>query len=168
RREADLAANRAIPDVTARVGYVHDRFVASGDIMNTMNFWLSLPITVFDRGQHEARKASEHALELEDSKRAVLADARANLEGLLSRKTALEANIDVLTKDTLPRSNAVLTAAEQAFHQGGASMTDFLLARRTHIALSLTRLDQHFELFEVKNELYRVLGLVGPGTQGNP
>ena len=106
-------------------------------------------------------------LELEDSKRALLAEARADLEGLLSRKAALEANIEILQNDTLPRSNAVLTAAEQAFHQGGASMTDFLLARRNHIALSLTRLDQHFELFEVKNELYRVLGLVGPKTQGN-
>ena len=46
-------------------------------------------------------------------------------------------------------------------------MTDFLLARRNHIALSLTRLDQRFELFAVKNELYRVLGLVAPGNQGN-
>jgi len=57
---------------------------------------------------------------------------------------------------------------EQAFHQGGASMTDFLLARRTHIALSLTRLDQRFELFAVKNELHRVLGLAAPAHQGNP
>jgi cobalt-zinc-cadmium efflux system outer membrane protein len=167
RREADLASNRAIPDVTARVGYVHDRFVVSGDNMNTLNFGLALPLPVFDRGQHDARKANEHAVELEDERRALLVDARAALQGLLSRKAALEANIDVLTKETLPRSDAVLTAAEQAFHQGGASMTDFLLARRSHIALTLTRLDQRFELFAVKNELHRVLGLAVPAHQGN-
>jgi cobalt-zinc-cadmium efflux system outer membrane protein len=167
RRDADLASNRAIPDVTARVGYVHDRFVASGDNMNTLNFGLELPLPVFDRGQHDARKANEHAIELEDERRALLVDARAELAGLLSRKAALEANIDVLTKETLPRSDAVLTAAEQAFHQGGASMTDFLLARRSHIALTLTRLDQRFELFTVKNELHRVLGLAVPAHQGN-
>jgi cobalt-zinc-cadmium efflux system outer membrane protein len=167
RREADLASNRAIPDITAHVGYLHDRFVAAGDNMNTIGFGLELPLPLFDRGQHDARKAEEHAFELEDEKRALLADARADLEGLLGRKAALEKNIDILAKDTLPRADAVLTAAEQAFHQGGASMTDFLLARRNHIALSLTRLDQRFELFAVKNELHRVLGLVAPGNQGN-
>ncbi|HWP06984.1 MAG TPA: TolC family protein [Polyangiaceae bacterium] len=167
RREADLASNRAIPDVTARVGYVHDRFIVSGDNMNTLNFGLELPLPVFDRGQHDARKANEHAVELEDERRALLVDARAALAGLLSRKAVLEANIDVLIKETLPRSDAVLTAAEQAFHQGGASMTDFLLARRSHIALTLTRLDQRFELFTVKNELHRVLGLAVPAHQGN-
>jgi cobalt-zinc-cadmium efflux system outer membrane protein len=166
RRDADLASNRAIPDVTARVGYVHDRF--PGDNMNQVNLGLALPLPVFDRGQHDVHKASERALELEDERRALLADARAALEGLMSRKSALEANIEVLTKETLPRSEAVLTAAEQAFHQGGASMTDFLLARRAHIALTLTRLDQRFELFTVKNELHRVLGLAAPAHQGNP
>jgi cobalt-zinc-cadmium efflux system outer membrane protein len=168
RRDADLASNRAIPDVTARVGYTHDRFIASGDNMNTLAFGLEFPLPVFDRGQHDARKASEHALELDDERRALLADARAALEGLMSRKAALEANIAVLTQETLPRSEAVLTAAEQAFHQGGASMTDFLLARRSHIALTLTQLDQRFELFAVKNELHRVLGLAVPAHQGNP
>jgi cobalt-zinc-cadmium efflux system outer membrane protein len=166
RREADLAANRAIPDVTARVGYVHDRF--PGDNMNQVNVAVALPLAFFDHGQHDARRANERAIELEDERRAVLIDARAELEGLLSRKAALEANIQVLTEDTLPRSDAVLTAAEQAFHQGGASMTDFLLARRGHIALTLTRLDQRFELFTVKNELHRVLGLAVPAHQGNP
>ena len=167
RRERDLAQNRAIPDITARVGYVYDRYTAAGNNPHTLGVGIELPLPVFDHGQHDARKAEERAFELEDSKRAVLADAHADLEGLLSRKAALEKNIDVLTKDTLPRADAVLTAAEQAFHQGGASMTDFLLARRNHIALSLTRLDQRFELFAVKNELYRVLGLVAPGNQGN-
>jgi len=167
RRDADLASNRAIPDVTARVGYVHDRFIASGDNMNTLNFGLELPLPVFDHGQHDARKANEHAVELEDQRRALFVDARAELAGLLSRKAALEANIAVLAKDTLPRSDAVLSAAEQAFHQGGASMTDFLLARRSHIALTLTRLDQRFELFAVKNELHRVLGVAVPAHQGN-
>jgi cobalt-zinc-cadmium efflux system outer membrane protein len=168
RRDATLASRRAIPDITARVGYTHDRFTAAGDNMNTLGFGLQLPLPVFDRGQHDARKANAHAVELEDSKKALLAEAKADLDGLLSRKAALEKNIEVLTKDTLPRSDAVLTSAEQAFHQGGASMTDFLLVRRNHVALSLTRLDLRFELFEVKNDLYRVLELIQNGTQGTP
>ena len=38
-------------------------------------------------------------------------------------------------------------------------MTDLLLARRTHIALQLTLLDERFELFSIRNELERVLSL---------
>jgi cobalt-zinc-cadmium efflux system outer membrane protein len=167
-RDARLAANKAIPDITLRVGYVYDRYVAAGDIGNTLGVSLALPIPVFDHGQHDATKAREHAVEVEAEKQATLEDARADLRGLLSRKAALEKNIETLERDTLPRSSGVLTSAERAFHEGGVSLTDFLIARRNHIALSLTRLDQRFELFQIENELYRVLGLNPTAVQGKP
>ena len=166
--DATLASNRAIPDVTVRVGYTYDRFGASGDNLSTLGVSFGLPLPVFDRGQHDAVKASERALELGAEKQAVLADARADLRGLASRRAALAKNIEILERETLPRSSGVLASAERAFHEGGASMTDFLLARRTHIALSLTRLDQRFELFEVENELHRVLGLNPSAPRGKP
>jgi outer membrane protein, heavy metal efflux system len=164
--DATLASNKAIPDVTLRVGYIHDRF--PGDNLNTLAFSLALPLPVFDQGQYESAKAKEHAVELGAEKQALLEDARADLRGLLSRKAALEKNIEVLEHDTLPRSSGVLTSAERAFHEGGASLTDLLLARRNHIALSLTRLDQRFELFQTQNELYRVLGLNPAAKEGKP
>jgi cobalt-zinc-cadmium efflux system outer membrane protein len=167
-RDAKLASNRAIPDVTLRVGYTYDRYVAAGDIGNTLGFSLALPLPVFDHGQHDATKAKEHAVEVAAEKQATLEDARADLRGLLSRKAALEKNIETLEHDTLPRSSGVLTSAERAFHEGGVSLTDFLIARRNHIALALTRLDQRFELFQIENELYRVLGLNPAAPQGKP
>jgi cobalt-zinc-cadmium efflux system outer membrane protein len=167
-RDARLAANKAIPDITLRVGYVNDSYVLAGDIRHTLGVGLTLPIPVFDRGQHDATKAREHAVEVEAEKQATLEDARADLRGLLSRKAALEKNIETLEHDTLPRSSGVLTSAERAFHEGGVSLTDFLLARRNHIALSLTRLDQRFELFQIENELYRVLGLNPAAPQSKP
>lgn len=166
--DATLASNRAIPDVTLRVGYTHDQFIASGDNANTLAFSLSLPLPIFDHGQHDAAKAKEHAVELGAQRRALLEEARADVRGLLSRKAALERNIEVLERDTLPRSSGVLSSAERAFHEGGASLTDLLLARRNHIALSLTRLDQRFELFQIQNELYRVLGLYPTALEGKP
>lgn len=166
--DATLASNRAIPDVTLRVGYTHDQFIASGDNANTLAFSLSLPLPIFDHGQHDAAKAKEHAIELGAERQAMLEEARADVRGLLSRKTALVKNIEVLERDTLPRSSGVLTSAERAFHEGGASLTDLLLARRNHIALSLTRLDERFELFQVQNELYRVLGLYPAAPEGKP
>jgi cobalt-zinc-cadmium efflux system outer membrane protein len=167
-RDAELASNRAIPDVTVRVGYTYDRFGVSGDNLSTLGVSLALPLPVFDHGQHDATKASERALELGAEKQALLEEARADVRGLYSRKAALEKNIDILEKQTLPRSTGVLASAERAFHEGGASMTDFLLARRNHVALSLTRLDQRFELFAVENELYRVLGLNPTAPPGKP
>jgi cobalt-zinc-cadmium efflux system outer membrane protein len=166
--DATLASNRAIPDVTLRVGYTRDQFIASGDNANTLAFGLSLPLPLFDHGQHDAAKAKEHAVELAAERQALLEGARADVRGLLSRKAALVKNIEVLERETLPRSSGVLSSAERAFHEGGASLTDLLLARRNHIALSLTRLDQRFELFQVQNELYRVLGLYPAASEGKP
>jgi outer membrane protein TolC len=53
----------------------------------------------------------------------------------------------------------VLQSSQTSFDHGGASMTDLLLSRRTHIALQLTLLDERFELFSIRNELERVLSL---------
>ena len=159
RAEERLAAR---PDVRA-LG-----LEAAGDIAHTLGVGLALPLPVLDRGQHDATKAKEHALEVNAEKQSVLEDARADVRGLLSRKSALEKNIATLEQDTLPRSSGVLTSAERAFHEGGVSLTDFLLVRRTHIALSLTRLDQRFELFQIENELNRVLGLNPTAPQGKP
>jgi cobalt-zinc-cadmium efflux system outer membrane protein len=156
--DSELAAKRALPDVTVRLGYTYDRFGVSGDNLSTLALSVELPLPVFDHGQHESVEASEHALELTAEKQALAAEARADLSALSSRRAALSSAVDTLEHDTLPRSSGVVTATERAFHEGGASMTDLLLARRNHIALSLRRLDQRFELFEVENELYRVLG----------
>jgi outer membrane protein, heavy metal efflux system len=156
-RDAELARARAIPDVTLRVGYTHDRFVASGDNRNTLSFGLALPLPVFDRGQHDSSKAISRALELRDVRAALLRDARANLSGLVTRKATLESVLAAIEHESLPRANSVLASTQIAFDHGGVSLTDLLLARRSHIALQLTLLDERFELFGIRNELQRVL-----------
>jgi cobalt-zinc-cadmium efflux system outer membrane protein len=160
-REAELARARAIPDVTFRLGYTHDRFVESGDNRNTLSFSVQLPLPVFDRGQHDSTRALGHAVELTETKRALLLQARADLEGLLSRKATLEKVLGGIEKESLPRSASVLSSTQIAFDHGGVSLTDLLLARRNHIALRLTLLDERFELFGIRNELERVLSLGG-------
>jgi cobalt-zinc-cadmium efflux system outer membrane protein len=156
-RDAELARGRAVPDVTLRLGYTHDRFVASGDNRNTLTFGVALPLPIFDRGQHDSTKALNRAVELRDTRRALLLQARADVASLLSRKAALEKVQASLERESLPRSSSVLTSSQIAFDHGGVSLTDLLLARRTHIALQLTLLDERFELFGIRNELERVL-----------
>jgi cobalt-zinc-cadmium efflux system outer membrane protein len=116
-----------------------------------------LPLPVFDRGQHDSTKALNRAIELRDSRTALLLQARADVAALLSRKAALEKVQASLERESLPRSSSVLTSSQIAFDHGGVSLTDLLLARRTHIALQLTLLDERFELFGIRNELERVL-----------
>jgi cobalt-zinc-cadmium efflux system outer membrane protein len=158
-RDAALARAKALPDLTMRVGYTHDRFVVSGDNRNTLAFSVQMPLPLFDRGQHDAEKSLSHAEELSQSKASLLRASQADLAGLLSRKAALEKNLAALQRDTLPRSRGVLESAQQAFDIGGTSLTDLLLARRNHIGLELTRLDQDFELFGVRNEIHHLLAL---------
>lgn len=156
-RDAELARGRAIPDITLRLGYTHDRFVASGDNRNTLTFGVALPLPIFDRGQHDSTKALNRAIELRETRGALLRQARADVTSLLTRKAALEKVQASLEGESLPRSSSVLTSSQIAFDHGGVSLTDLLLARRTHIALQLTLLDERFELFGIRNELERVL-----------
>jgi cobalt-zinc-cadmium efflux system outer membrane protein len=158
-RDADLARRRAIPDLTFRIGYTYDRFVISGDNANTLALSVALPLPVADHGQHDAAKALARAQELTQTRSAALLGARSDLWSLLDKRTALETNLSALERDSIPRSSSVLSAVEQAFRRGGASMTDLILARRTHIGIRLAHIDQRFELFGVRNNLRRVLGL---------
>jgi outer membrane protein, heavy metal efflux system len=161
-RDAELARGRAIPDLTLRLGYTHDRFVASGDNRNTLTLGVALPLPVFDRGHHDSTKALNRALELRDARTVLLLQARADVAGLLSRKAALEKVQASLERESLPRSSSVLTSSQIAFDHGGVSLTDLLLARRAHIALQLTLLDERFELFCIRNELERVAAASTP------
>jgi outer membrane protein, heavy metal efflux system len=167
-RDAELARGRAIPDVTLRVGYTHDRFVASGDNRNTLTFGVALPLPVFDRGQHDSARALSRADELRDIRQALLLQARAELAGLLSRKGTLEKVLATTVRESLPRSSSVLQSTQTSFDHGGVSLTDLLLARRTHIALRLSLLDERFELFGVRNELSRVLALATRDEEKKP
>jgi cobalt-zinc-cadmium efflux system outer membrane protein len=167
-RDAALARGRAIPDLTLRVAYTHDRFVASGDNRNTLTFGVALPLPVFDRGQHDSSRALSRAAELRDTRLVLLRQARADLSGLLTRKATLEKVLAALEHESLPRSSSVLQSTQTAFDHGGVSLTDLLLARRTHIALQLTLLDERFELFGIRNELNRVLALGARNEEKKP
>jgi len=167
-RDAELARGRAIPDVTLRVGYTHDRFVASGDNRNTLTFGVALPLPMFDRGQHDSKKALSRAEELRETRLSLLLQARADLAGLVTRKATLEKVQSAIEHESLPRSSSVLQSTQTSFDHGGVSLTDLLLARRSHIALQLTLLDERFELFGIRNELLRVLALAARDEEKKP
>ena len=159
QREAVLARRRAIPDLTLRVGYVRDNTAGGPQAVDGLSVGVMMPLPVSDRGQHDAAKALSRAEELDQLRTATLTSAHAELTGLLRRKEALERTLAILEKDSLPRAKSVLESTQQAFDHGGISLTDFLLARRSYVSLRLLLLEQRYELFTVRNDIYRVLGL---------
>jgi len=169
RQDAVLAGRRAIPDPAIRVGYTHDNLIVSGDQENTLSFGLVLPLPLFDHGQHDSAKALARADELDHTRAATLNSATADLEQLMSRRDFLERGLATLEKEAVPRSQSVLTTTSKAFDQGQVSLTNLLMARRTHITLLLTVLDLKFDFFSVRSELRRVLGLdATEASQGGP
>jgi cobalt-zinc-cadmium efflux system outer membrane protein len=159
RQETVLARRRAVPDPNLSVGYTRDYLTISGDQPRSLVFNLSLPIPAFDRGQHDAARAEAHAAELELTGRAVAARARAELASLTERRASLEAAARRLREEAIPRSASILEATVAAVDQGELSMTDLLLARRTHTELVLKAMELQWSAFDVSNELRQTLGL---------
>jgi cobalt-zinc-cadmium efflux system outer membrane protein len=154
-----LARRRAIPDPSLSVGYTRDRLTISGDQPRTLLFGVSLPIPVFDHGQHDAAKAEQHTAELEASAAAAGERARAGIKALLTRRATLEHALGELEREAVPRSKSVLGSMMAALTQGDVSMTDLLLARRTDTDLALKVMDLQFDVFSTRSELRHALGL---------
>ncbi|HEX2676665.1 MAG TPA: hypothetical protein VHM19_08495, partial [Polyangiales bacterium] len=120
---------------------------------------VALPLPVFDHGQHDESAARARATELDAEAHSVLTQARGELAELLTRKRAVELTLHSIESDTLPRADSVLKMQEKGLDEGQLDMTDLLLARRQAVTLRLQALDLRFELFDVKNDIRRTLGL---------
>ncbi len=159
RQDAIAADRRKIPDPSLSLGYTRDKLVISGDQPRTLSFGVSMPVPLFDRGQHEAARARLRADELRQSAGATLARARANVATLTERRQTIEHILGELQGQALARSKGVLDSTLAAVNRGQLSMTDLLLARRTHADLTLKVMDLQFGAFSARNELRQALGL---------
>lgn len=162
-KDAVLAERRAIPDPSVRVGFTHDQYEVGGSQPNSFQVTLTVPLPIFDHGQHDAAKARAHAMEQRHLANGLANSARSDFAGLLSRKGFLESALRTFDSMAVPKSTGILDATSKAFDQGQVNMTDLLLARRTHLSLVLNQRDMHFEYFSVRNDLRHTLAL---DTQG--
>ncbi|HEY3358898.1 MAG TPA: TolC family protein [Polyangia bacterium] len=157
--DARLARRRVLPDPTLRVGFTYDRLVVSGDQPKTLMFTLSVPLPIFDHGQHDARRALGRAQEAGLSAAGALERARADVAAARRRAAFTARAVRLLAGEAVPKSRAVLETTSAAVGRGQVGMTDLLLARRTHIALLVNLMDVRFDSLQARNELRRVLGL---------
>jgi cobalt-zinc-cadmium efflux system outer membrane protein len=158
-QDAKLARRRAVPDPILGLEYTHDRLTEAGNQPDTLEVTLGINLPLFDRGQHDARRADERHAELAESLRESIRQSQADATELIEKRKALVGIIERVQKEAIPRSSAVLDASTTAYHRGQLSLTDVLLARRTHTDLVLKEMDLELEAFGVRNDLRRVLGI---------
>jgi cobalt-zinc-cadmium efflux system outer membrane protein len=133
-----LAERQWLPDPTVRVGYVHDRFVVSGNQQNSLFVGLSTPLRLFDHGQDDAQAAAVAATAAARLRAQRVDAAALELERLQQEVDRVEARQARLRTEALPLAQSVEERLEQAVARGAATVQELLLARRTLAELTLT------------------------------
>jgi cobalt-zinc-cadmium efflux system outer membrane protein len=157
--DATLASHRAIPDLTLSVGYTLDNLTVAGNQHQTLMFAVGVPLPLFDRGANDAAAARASARAIDAEQRAVVREARGQVEALLAQRTTLEATVTQLQSEALPRSAQIVQQTRHAFDLGQTGLAELLLAERAHRQLVLDVLDTRFDLFNVRAQLRQVLGI---------
>jgi outer membrane protein, heavy metal efflux system len=167
REQAQMFGNKVYPDPTVGFGYLHDHLTFAGNQPNTLGVFVTLPLPIFDPGQHQRTQALERAAQLEGQARRSELNARSDAEYLIHSEKLMIEKLALLKERALPLGVDVLTATETAYRLGQVSMTDLLLARRQRAELALDLIDTRYALFQVRSQLLRVLGLASVQVTGS-
>ncbi|MFZ5445201.1 MAG: TolC family protein [Myxococcota bacterium] len=157
-----LAQRRAIPDLTVRFGYVKDWFVISGNQPNSLFVGVSVPLPVFDHGQHDAQAAAVLAESAERARGLLIDASRQGLAGITQELAAFNERLTRLRGTTIPLARKIVERLEQAVGRGAAPLQDLIIARRTLEELSIDALDLEFDTFKLTVTRGRLAGSVPP------
>jgi cobalt-zinc-cadmium efflux system outer membrane protein len=165
--QAKLFQNRKIPDPQIGLSYLYDRLTYAGNQPHTFGVFVSMPLPVSDYGQHQRVQAEERGKQAEFEARRLELVAKSDVKNLLVSEDLTQRKLDLLRAQALPLGSKVLDATESAYRLGQVSLTDLLLARRQRAELMLDLVETYYSLFQVRSQIYRVLGLDGqnPKTQ---
>jgi cobalt-zinc-cadmium efflux system outer membrane protein len=157
--DAELAANRKIPDLTVGLGYTYDRYEYSGSVPQTLALTVGIPLPFFDTGVHDASVARANAKAIQAQDKAEELVATGTVNGLLLRRNSLVQVITSMEQESLPSSTRIIEQTRKAFDLGQSRLADLLLVERAHRDLQLDLLDTRFELFQVRAALREALGI---------
>ena len=157
-----LAERRALPDLTVRVGYVKDWFVTSGNQANSLFVGVSLPLPIFDHGQHDAQAAQVLASASERARVLLEESSRKSLVGIGVELMAFEARRKELRAATIPLARNIVDRLSEAVGRGAAALQDLIVARRTLEELSIDALDLELAAFKLSITRARLSGVVPP------
>jgi cobalt-zinc-cadmium efflux system outer membrane protein len=162
RAARTLAERHAIPDLTLRFGYVKDWFVTSGNQPNSLFVGVSLPLPLFDHGQHDAQAAGVLAAASDRARTLLLESSSKSLTGIGAELTAFEERRARLRGTTIPLAKKIVDHLGEAVARGAAALQDLILARRNLEELSIDALDLELAAFKLSITRARLSGVVPP------
>ena len=145
--ERELARAERLPDPTLSFGYMHDRFVISGNQQNSLNVSMSLPLPVFDHGQARAQAAASRRDALEAEHEARYRAALATTPRLRRQLEQQRARQREISEQVLPRARDIVDQLERAVESRLVPISDLLQARRTLDELLLEEADSYADAF---------------------
>jgi cobalt-zinc-cadmium efflux system outer membrane protein len=155
RADARLAEAEAIPDPTVRLGYLHDRFIISGNQRNSLNVGVSIPLPVFNHGQVHKRAADFARQSLHDEHEGRISSARARIPVLRERFQLQRERCERLTVEILPKGEAVLRDLDKAAENRLIPVTDVIQARRSVGELLIEKAESCGDAYAAVVELIR-------------
>ncbi|MFO0675221.1 MAG: TolC family protein [Polyangiaceae bacterium] len=162
--DADLARAQAIPDPNVRLGYTHDRFVISGNQMNSLSLSLGFPIPVFDRAQGSVRAADARRDRLTRQRALTIEASALRVDDLRRALAVAEGRRTSIANDALPRARALLVDLQNAANARLIPLTDVIQARRTLNELLVEEADSSVDAFRTSIELLAELPEVTRGS----
>lgn len=153
--EATLARATRLPDPTVRLGYVHDRFLVSGNHRNSLDVSLSVPLPVFDRGQVRAHAAETARRQLAEERKRRVAVAKARVPALQDRLALSRGRCQRLAREVIPSALQVLESLEKAAEARLLPLTQVIQSRRIVSELFIEEAESCGEAYLAALELIR-------------
>lgn len=125
RARIDLADTQRIPDVSLDLAYRR-----LGDVENTVDVGLRVPIPLFNRYQGKIREARADFVAAEARARSVRNGLTLELQTAYRTLASAIAAATLLREEILPRAESVLSSAETRYASGDISLAELLPIRR--------------------------------------
>ncbi len=126
RADINLARANAAWDITPLLEY--QRLGQT----NTAGFGVSVPIRIFDRNQGEIARTMVEADRVEEIRRAILVQIRADVGTALAAVEVQRQKVLALRDTFLPKARQARETVEFAYRRGGLTLLDFLDAQRAY------------------------------------
>ncbi len=147
RQLAALADTRAIPDVSARVGYLWDNFVISGNQQQSVSVGVGVTLPVLDAGQADRHASRANLARTRDLRAAIDASGKQSFAGAIRRLQTGKAREQALD-DAIGRAAKVVEVMNDMHRRGAVSLTELILARQAWRSIVLERLDLEEDAFD--------------------
>lgn len=156
--DRELARAQWVPDPTLRLGYMYDRFIASGNQQHSLSVSLSLPLPLLDHGQAAAQAAVARMRRYSAQHALTMQAATVRSEALRLAMATQRQRLRSLQQQVVPRSQAILNAVRRAFEARAVPLTDLNQAHRALDELLLQEATALGDVFRLGIDLIELGG----------